>query len=110
MAAFLHSSIYLYRIHCEGDSCFITGRVSVTWFGDLLVQDSICEQVPALCCNASFRLVSYLMVNGHFLSDLYHFCSLLSMRSYTQIEIAMQAASKVGVEGCSLLSGPFLCQ
>ena len=70
----------------------------------------MCEQAPILCSNASFKLVSHSMVNSHFPSDLYWFCTLLSMHTYTQVEIAMQAASKVGIKGNSLLSGLFLCQ
>lgn len=58
--------------------------------------------------NASFKLVSYLMVNSHFPSDLYWFCTLLSMHTYTQVEIAMQAASKVGIKRVQFIFWTFL--
>lgn len=106
----LHSSIYLYQMDCKGDRTSITLRACVTWFSDLLVCISTCEQAPIVCSNASFKLVMYSMVNSRFPSDLYCFCTSLSLHAYATVEIAMKAASKVGIKGYSSLSGPFLCQ
>lgn len=81
----------------------------MTQFSNSLVHNTVYEQAPTVCSNAYFKLVSYSMVNSHFPSDLYWFCTSLSMHTYTQVEIARQAASEVGIK-YSLLSGPFLCQ
>lgn len=106
VVAFLYPSLCLYQMHCEKDRTCRSWRASVTQFSDALVHNTVYEQVPTMCSNAYFKLVSYSMVNSHFPSDLYWFCTSLSMHTHTQVESAKQAVSEFGIK-YSLLSGPF---
>jgi len=85
-------------------------RASGTQLSDSLVRDSMCKQGLTVCSNASFTLVSCSLVSGCFPSYLYHICTLLTTHAYPQVEIAMQVASRVGMKGYHLLSGPLLYQ
>lgn len=93
-------------MHCEKDRTCRSWRASVTQFSDSLVHNTVYEQAPTMCSNAYFKLVSHSIVNSHFPSDLYWFCTSLSVHTYSQVESARQAVSEVGIK-YSLLSGLF---